>query len=37
MAQFCNVKANNAKQAAAAAKQAALDAVSIDITDPQLP
>lgn len=32
-----NVKANNAKQAAAAAKQAALDAVNIDITDPQLP
>jgi len=32
-----NVKAYNAKQAAAAAKQAALDAVNIDITDPQLP
>ena len=32
-----NVKAHNAKQAAAAAKQAALDAVNIDITDPQLP
>jgi hypothetical protein len=32
-----NVKAHNSKQAAAAAKQAALDAVSIDITDPQLP
>jgi hypothetical protein len=31
-----NVKAHNAKIAAAAARQAALDAVNIDITDPQI-
>ena len=31
-----NVKAHNAKVAAAAARQAALDAVNIDITDPQI-
>ena len=31
-----NVKAYNAKIAAAAARQAALDAVNIDITDPQI-
>ena len=32
-----NVKAHNAKIAAAAARQAALDAVNINITDPQIP
>ena len=32
-----NVKEPNAKQDDAAAKQAALDAVNIDITDPHLP
>jgi len=32
-----NVKAHNAKVAAAAARQAALDAVNINITDPQIP